>query len=216
MNPKLQSSFIPRKPVVSSDVRKSRGVNLTFLLGLIIFILAAGASAGVFFWKSILDAEIRQGKISLARVEDKFDPLLIERLIRLDARLQAAQIILGEHLSASKTFKFIEDLTLESVRFSTFNMNLGNETAEISMRGTASGFEAVALQADEFGKDRNVRNTILSGLTLGTDGSVSFNFNAVINKNALRYQGGGAPKENSGVKKEGDEESDLKKGGLTN
>ena len=65
MESRFQTSFIPKKPVVSEQARKPKVVNLFAVLGTVVFILMVVASAGTFFYKSYLAKTIDASKNQL-------------------------------------------------------------------------------------------------------------------------------------------------------
>ncbi|MFA6536158.1 MAG: hypothetical protein WCT25_01850 [Candidatus Paceibacterota bacterium] len=190
MEPQFQSSFIPKKPLTSEGARGKSGVNLFLIIALAIFVLAAAGSAGVFLGNRYLSQQLDNDKKVLAHDEEAFDPNTVRQLIKLSNRLIVAKGILGNHIAPSSIFSLLEKLTIQSIRFKSFDFSFSNESgAKLAMRGQAEGFNAIAFQADVFGKNRFVKNPVLTDLTLERDGTVSFNFTSSLDPAILAYTG---------------------------
>jgi len=190
MNPQFQTSFIPKKPISASPARLKRGVNLISLFGVIFFILAIAGSGAVFFGERYIASGLESDKAILEHDREAFDPNTVRQLIKLSDRLAVSQTVLSTHIAPSSIFSLVEQLTLQSIRFSSFNWSISEDGVSIlTMRGQAEGFNAVAYQADVFGKSRFLKNPILSDLSLQNDGRVSFNFSAGIDRELTNYTG---------------------------
>lgn len=76
MEPKFQSSFIPKKPVVDSPkvfvpVEKER--NIFSIIASIIFVITLLVAGGVFGYKYYLDKQIADADIALNEAREAFD-----------------------------------------------------------------------------------------------------------------------------------------------
>ncbi len=171
-----QTSFIPKKPlVVTPSQYQARGVSIVVLVSVIIFVTTAALAGGVFVYKNILKNDIANMQESLARARSAFEPELIEKLQRLDKRMMAAQIILHDHLATSALFDVLSRATLQTVRFTGFQVGIDEKrSVVVNMRGQARDYQSVALQSDQFGKTKGIRNPVFSGLTLDSFGRVQF------------------------------------------
>jgi hypothetical protein len=57
------------------------------------------------------------------------------------------------------------------------------------MSGLARSFSSVALQSDEFGKNRFIQQPVFSGFSLDDRGDVEFNVTALIDPSVVSYEG---------------------------
>ncbi len=164
------------------------GAGDIFILVAIVALAAALAlAAGVFLYDRFLDANVQKKSEQLERARQAFEPALIQELVRLDSRLQAADDVLARHLAPSELFNLLEELTLQSVAYDSLDYTVGeDDTIEIRMRGKARSVNGVALQASVFGQNNAVTNPIFSELDLVRDG-VTFEVTATVNPSALRY-----------------------------
>lgn len=189
MEPKFKTSFIPKQPISgTSPKRKSGGLGI---ISLILSILTMGVIAlavGVFLYQQLLDTTVDRKKATLDRAQAAFEPTLIQELVRIDNRLKAAEDILDNHVSISALFELLERLTLQSVRFESFEYSfLEDDRINITMSGNAKNFGGIALQADIFGRDRLINEPIFSGLNLDQKGNVVFDFTATIDKSLVLF-----------------------------
>ena len=189
MEPKFQTSFIPKKPVTVAPQRKKESSSGLFsLIALILFLAALTASVGVFLYQQYLVQSIAKKEASLERARSAFEPALIKEMSRLDARMISAQEILNKHTALSAFFELLEDTTLKTVQFDSFSYSIDAEKKMlISMKGKALSFAAVALQSDSFGNSTLIQEPIFSGLNLDTGGNVVFDFTATLDPSIVSY-----------------------------
>jgi hypothetical protein len=189
MESRFQTSFIPKKPVVSEPNKKPKVVNLFAVLGTVIFILVLIASVGTFFYKSYLAKTIEAGKVQLEGEKKNLDPELVKKIVRLDNRFKAASVLFDQHLATSRIFDVLEKITLPSVRFKKFNFSyLGNDKVSLSMSGEATGFSAIALQSDVINDNPTFKEPIVGDLALESSGAVAFTMTANIDPSILYFK----------------------------
>lgn len=192
MEPKFRTSFIPKKTLATaiSQRGKPRGSvsSAISLLALIIMLGAIALSVGLFLYGQLLESSINRKTDTLTRAEAAFEPELIRELVRLDARLIAAKRILNQHIAPSLIFSVLQESTLQSVQFKTFNLTrVSSDKISIAMKGVADNFNGVALQADIFGKNRIIKEPIFSGLNLDLDGKAVFSVTAFIDLSLISF-----------------------------
>jgi len=191
MEPKFQSSFIPKGPVaptLSISSTRSKGKGLTGFVATLVFSISILAAVGVFGYKIYLESNIgKMGRdLEVARASLASEP--IDEFIRLNNRLIAAESLVGKHTVMSPLFDYLESSTVRTVRFSNFQYSMVGGRLEVSMKGEAIGFSAVALQADIFNKSEFFRNPNFSDLNLDDKGNVVFSFSTGINPALMLYE----------------------------
>lgn len=189
MEPKFQTSFIPKKPISAAPKSKSgSSVGIFFLLGLILFLTAISAAGGLFLYQQYLNQSIERKSANLERARGAFEPTLIREMHRLDVRMKSAQEILDKHMALSAFFELLEETTLKSVQFNNFNYSVDSEgKINIALSGNALSFQSVALQSDAFGNSEFIKEAIFSDLNLDHSGNIIFNFSAVLDPSLLSY-----------------------------
>lgn len=189
MNNNIQTSFIPKKPIVEDSRITSSSVSLFLVVSIIIFLVSLSLVAWVALTKASMIKQIEANKQTISTNKAQFEAGTIESILRLDSRIKVADELLDKHIVVSPIFNFLEQRTLKTVRFRNFKFynsgksNDGENIVKVEMQGLARDFKTIALQADEFGKPeyRNIIKDInFSNLNLTQDGYVSFSFSANI------------------------------------
>lgn len=188
----IQASFIPQEAdvIVSSESRYVGSDGLTDLFNLfaiVLFVASLALGAGVFLYQQFLTAQTTSKIEQLSRAKAAFDPALIQRLIRLDDRMRAAEQILNTHIAPSVVFDALNQSTLTTVAFSSFQLDAADpKNITASFAGVARSVNSVALQDDIFSKNGVITGPIFSGIARQVDG-VRFSLKTNINHAALNY-----------------------------
>ncbi|MEK7155724.1 MAG: PilN domain-containing protein [Patescibacteria group bacterium] len=185
----IKSSFIPQSPITPSRVEARHspgGMNFFVLASLVVFVASATLAAGVFLYAQYLSASVASKLEQLERAKQAFEPSLIQDLTRLDDRMRAADVILGTHVAPTALFHLLEQLTLQTVAFSTLDFSSGNDGIEVTMQGVAQSVNSIALQADLLAKSGVISNPIFSNINR-QPGGVRFDFTAKVEPQSLSY-----------------------------
>ncbi|MEK7509159.1 MAG: hypothetical protein AAB605_00420 [Patescibacteria group bacterium] len=199
MESNIRSSFIPQAPIIAptgTGQRKSSGFDMFMLLSLVLFIASAVLAVGVFLYVQYMQTSSASKLEQLNRAKAAFEPALIAELTRLDDRMRAADEVLGKHVAPSFLFHLLEQLTLQTVAFSTLDLAAQNSSEiSLTMQGAAQSMNSIALQADLLSKSGVITNPIFSNINRVL-GGVRFDFTSKLNAESLRYrqvlQGGAA------------------------
>lgn len=186
----IKSSFIPQSPVMgSSTPKRRRGGNFDFfvLIGLVLFVASATLAAGVFLYVQFLESSNVSKLEQLERAKQAFEPALIQELTRLDDRMRSADAVLAGHIAPTSIFRLLEQLTLQTVAFSSFDFTTTNNEIAMSMQGLAQSVNSIALQADLLSRSGTIVNPIFSDINRQI-GGVRFNFTADVRREALNYR----------------------------
>jgi hypothetical protein len=197
MDQKFQTSFIPKAPIAQVKSAKS-GMSLFLLISIIIFLVSLGLVAWVYLEKNYLIGQITtaQNTITTNKTGLISDSNTVENIIDLDNRINVAKELLANHVAISPIFAFLEQATIQDVRFNSFTFSSagkdanGNSTVSVQLAGVARDWESVASQEDEFDLpdwQNIISNAKLSNFSLNADGSVSFTFSATINPKFISY-----------------------------
>ena len=188
MDSQVQTSFIPKKSLDIAASRSGSPVGLLFLLALLVFITSLVAAGASFLYTRYLTGDIANKSHSLALAEGAYDPGSIQDLLRLDSRLTQSKTLLANHVAVSGIFAFLSTQTLAQVSFSSFDYELdATGAATLKMNGTADSFSTVALQSDQFGASKLLKNVVFSGITVETNGTVAFSVSATLDPSILSY-----------------------------
>lgn len=189
MDPRFQTSFIPKKPVMGSSSSPTKTINLFALIATLIFIATIALAISVFFYNSLIVKQITDAKTTLDRAKGAFEPDLINKIVRLDTRIGVAQTLLANHLATSYFFDIIERVTLKTVRFKDFSFEyLAKDKVLVSMKGQAQSFTSVALESDALNAEKTLKDTIISDLALDAIGTVSFNVVTTVDSSSVIFK----------------------------
>lgn len=185
----MQTSFIPKKPIVSQG--KSGGpstINLFSFVATVIFIVTAALAGSAYAYKSYIQKQIEVDAATLDRARGAFEPELISQLVRLDTRIEAAQQLLRNHLAVTPFFTYLSTITLQTVRFRDFNFTyLDSDKVGVTMRGQAQSYASVALQSDLLDEQKLLRDTLISDISLESTGTISFSVSTTIDPSLVSY-----------------------------
>ena len=190
MDPQFKTSFIPKKPIVApaGGYRASSTINLFSLLAVTLFIIALVLSGAAFFYKSLLAKQIQSNKATLERAKGAFDPELIERIIKLDSRIETSKKLLSEHLALSPFFDFLATVTLQTVRFRDFSFSyLAKDKIKVEMKGQAESYASIALESDLLNSQKYLNGVVVGDMALEPSGLVSFKVEAPVNPALISY-----------------------------
>ncbi len=194
MDPKLQSSFIPKGPGPSSvgtglyTRRDNTGRTVVGIIAVLVFVVSLLAALGVFGYGHYLTSRIGSMGKALDEARTTINPELIHQITSLDNRIKGTRDILNKHTVLSPFFAYLESATLQTVGFTDFKYTRSNDKITLDMKGMARGYQAVALQSDVFNKSPYFKNPIFSDLHLDEKGNVIFTFAADVTPNLVSYQ----------------------------
>ena len=187
MDPKLQTSFIPKK-TLGETKRVSTPIGFFTLIGWVVFFITIGMLGAVYLWSFLLNRAIAQDQTSLASKNIDLDTA--NNLIKMNDRLLNVSDLLQKHLAVSNLFEALASSTLQSVQFvSLIYTVVDAHTVTINLTGKAPNFAAVALQSDTFAQQSFLKNVTFSDLALNPDNSVNFKVDASVDPSFLKYQG---------------------------
>ena len=196
MDTKFQTSFIPKKPLTVPLSSPSRGGTSIFMtLSVLLFILSLAGAGFAIGWQKYLINQQEAYKKILVENQKQFQPQLIETLSKANAKIDLAKQLIKNHLAVSEIFDILSRLTIENVKFDSFDFAAPTATdgVKVTMHGVGASFSAIAFQSDvfgqsaQYGKNKILKNPVLSDLSLDQNGNVAFSFSATLNPDDLSY-----------------------------
>ncbi len=192
MDPKFQSSFIPRRPVVPggmATVVQKQSISIISIASIIIFLIALGLSAGVFFYEKKLVQANEEKKQQIQTEISSFDPKLIEELTLLKIKIDTADKLLKNHTALTEFFTLLQKNTISTVQFNNFEYTNDTEgVLAITMSGESVGFNDLVFQSDTFLANPYIKDTIFSDFKLDDKGKVSFTVKALLDPTFIAYK----------------------------
>ncbi len=188
MDPQVQASFIPKKPLTPDRGGRGGAYGLVFLVALLMFITSIVAAGATFLYTSYLNSSLASKKDSLQKYQDSFDLSTIDTLVRFDSRINQAQTILNQHVAPSAIFFFLAQQTLAKVQLGQFSYSIGTDgTPQLDFSGTADSFNTVALQSDQFSASKSLKNVIFSDISVEQSGAVGFHVTADVDPDLVLF-----------------------------
>lgn len=201
MDNKFQTSFIPKRPILIDQKVKSHGggTSVFMFVSIIIFTISLAGAIFSFAWKNILVKNQETYIQELKKAEERFDIGLIDKLRKANTKIDLANQLLKKHIRVSEIFAIINSLTTEGIRFNSFEFSAPDtekekDTLKISMKGTGNSFASIAWQSDvfgksiKFGKNKVLKNPIITDLIINPNGSVGFSFSAYLKSDDISYE----------------------------
>ena len=192
MEPKFQSSFIPRGPLQTAGTatRTSMGGGRSILgtIATIVFVISVVLSVGVFVYEKYLLTQIGSMGGQLLEAKTSLQPEVIQKISNLDERIVSTKTLLNDHIILSNLFNYLEEWTLKNLRFNSFQFISSADGYTLSMHGAARGYAAVAQQSEIFSKYPNFKSPIFADLDLDEKGNVTFSFKTFVDPVMLSYK----------------------------
>lgn len=183
-----------------SRVRFSSRMNDTiFLVALILFFLAVFGSGGVLVFRYVANQKIAELKAEREKLEGELRPNLIDQVLELSKRLEAARAVLGKHIFSSNVFEFLESATLPQVRYTSFGYAF--DARRVDLNAEAASYATLARQIRVLEARKEVEKVDFGGLSLGQGGLVNFRISIVFHEDLFyrRPQFGSVSSASSGT-----------------
>ncbi len=190
MEPKFQTSFIPKKPVVSgadNKITKVYSTNIFSVIATVFFLVTIITSGGLYFYKMVLNNQISQAQSEVNAASQALQVDKIQSLINANSKIKTSQNLLEKHIIVSKLLALLQTLTIKNVHFAKL-IYTNNGTPSISMPGEAGSYNALIQQQSIISGNEFMKNPTFTGFTLGPNGKISFNFSAELSPDLVSYK----------------------------
>src|SRR5947209_3003537 len=107
MDGKLQTSFIPKKPLIDTTKKRSRPIGIFSMAAWFVFIVAVAAAGGLYAYNQLLKNNIATANANLIKKVNSFDTASVDQVSALNDRIEAAKSILASHTAVSHIFDLI-------------------------------------------------------------------------------------------------------------
>lgn len=203
METKFQTSFIPKKPLVVDSTKNvpikssGGGMSVMMIISVILFIASLGGAVASVVWIGVLNKAQDTYKQQLKDSEKRFNISLIEDLKKFSTKIDISKQLFQKHLSVSEIFPIINQLTIETVKFDSFEFSApdaNSDSVQISMQGVAKNYNSIAFQSDvlgssdKFGKNKVIKNPVVADLEEDEDGQINFSFSGLLSSKDLLYE----------------------------
>ncbi|MFA7285543.1 MAG: hypothetical protein WC011_01695 [Candidatus Paceibacterota bacterium] len=189
MEQNFQTSFIPKKPIIEDTVKPKKSMSFLTVFTVILFLSVVLSFGGLYFYQTVLAQNIKTQEETLNRANQRFEVSTVSELQTLDKRLKASNKILDQHITISPIFKVLQDITMKSVRYTQFSYEIAeNDVILVKMSGEAEGYRAIALQADLFSANKNLKDPVFYNLSLQEKGGVIFDLDFSVDPSLVNYK----------------------------
>lgn len=192
MEPRFQTSFIPKKPITTTQASKASNessANIFSIVATVLFIFTVLATGGLFYYKYSLNNQTTESLQKIKDAADAFQVGKIQDLIDINSRLKSTNDLLSKHVVVSKLLLLLQKETLKKVRLSDFTYKSGDTgMPAITMKVESQTYNALASQSDAFSQDEYIKNPKFSDFTPIDNGDVIANFNAYIDPTLVSYK----------------------------
>ncbi len=193
MPPKFQSSFIPKGPLSGAGVpipgfKRGRNFDLLSFGARLALTLSVLLALGVVGYRLYLGYSIKKMGRELESIRETLANGEIGELIALNNRIVSTEALIDEHRALSPLFVFLEASTPKSVSFTDFQYSLGEDGPELSLRGEATSYSALASEAQAIYKNKDLREPVFSDIRLDSEGHVSFYLKILVSPDLLSYK----------------------------
>lgn len=187
--PHPQTTFIPKKPLVSStpSAYQRRSVSLLSVVAGLIFILTVAGAVGVVLYKKYLEGDIATKDKRLNENKEEFSEATIRELRDFSNRTNIAQELLSSHQAPSAIFALISAKTLHNVRFTDFKFAMEGGQLALALRGEAPSFMSVAAQSKVISSVEALQNVYFSDINIDDKGKVVFTVKAVVDPKTISF-----------------------------
>jgi hypothetical protein len=193
MEPKFQTSFIPKNPISSSSSMPSINARTSFgiisVLGTVLFILSLVVAGGLFAYEQIVQGQMAESVKALDLAKSEFDQKTLNQLITAGAQITTAKKLLTQHIMASNIFAILQQNVLPQVSFTTFDFSRSTDGGvKMSVSGEAISYGVLRQQSQIFSGVNYFKNPSFSDLNLTTKGLISIRFETDVDPSIISYK----------------------------
>lgn len=187
--PHPQTTFIPKKPLVSTTPSgyQRRSVSLLSVVAGLVFVLTLVGVGGVVAYTKYLESDIASKDKRLNENKAEFNEASIRELRDFSNRTTVAEELLQMHRAPSAIFGLISAKTLQTVRFTDFKFAAEGSQMALSLRGEAPSFMSVAAQSKVLSQVETLQNVYFSDINVDDKGKVIFRVEAVVDPKTISF-----------------------------
>lgn len=192
MDTQAPGSFIPKYSMVPGAVgapKNTGGAGILTMISVVLFLGSVGTAAAAYGYEHVLKNDVASKAAQIEANKSSFTVEGLDQLTRTDARLSETVKLLQSHVAPTLIFDLLSAQTLTRVQFTSFKYSVAKDgSATIDMAGVADSLQTVALQSDKLGEVKEMKDIVISGLTIGEGGNIDFTVRASIISSAILYQ----------------------------
>lgn len=193
MEPKFQTSFIPKKTVDSDSRNKSvvyTETNIFSLAATIVFITTTLFFGGLFLYKNMLVKQVAQADSDLESARSAIQPEKIQEIIQNNLRITNSKEILDRHLATSRLLTFLSGSVLKKVKFEELSYQNKDGVPSIIITSEAQNYNTFAYQEQVLSSNEYIKNPSYTEISLTPNGNIRFKFSGRIEPSLVSYKKG--------------------------
>jgi len=192
MEPKFQTSFIPKTPITPQSIQPSyssggSSFNILKVASVLLFVLVIVASGGVFVYESRLLQNIESSKVKLVEAKTNFDSPENQKILLASNQLKSIKELLNNHVVVSPLFQLLEEYTLPTVRLTDFEFKQEGGVVSVIITAEAQSYASLAQQSRILSEVTSLKEIIFNEITLTDTGTVETSFTATIDPALMTY-----------------------------
>jgi hypothetical protein len=191
MDPKFQTSFIPKRPMIPGNmgVVAKKQTSVLASVSVLVIILTIIVSTGVVLYTKKLVQDNAEKKQQIKNEIDSLDSSLTNQLATLKIRVDSTKELLKNHLALTNFFDLLNKHTVSTIQFKDLTYSGGpGKPFLVKLNGQAKNFNDVVFQSDTILANPNFKNPSFSGFSLDKGGNVLFVLETEINPDHVSYQ----------------------------
>jgi len=174
----FEKTFIPRKSIdpMQTGLRIKHTLD-TFLSASILFIaLILSIAAALFVSHLYVEGQIKTVQGNIEQLSQKFDPVVVGTIAKLDAQVSGAEAIIASHTSIDKIFAFLDESTVAKVSIQKIDfVSNPKDGVVMVLSGKASSYNTLAYQDSVYTKKKDqVSDVVFSDIKPNEDGLIDF------------------------------------------
>ena len=194
MDPKFQTSFIPKRSVDSGTISSSfspvsvrQNMDMLTSIAVLVFAVSVLTLGGFFGYKYYLNKQIVQIGTEIDAARAAFQPEKIRELIDANARLISVSLLLDKHVAVSQALSLMQNLIVKKMRFVNLSYSDKGISPGLLIKGQVESYNALASQQEIFSQNESIKNPKFFNFNLDQNGYIDFEFSGSLNKNSVNY-----------------------------
>jgi len=186
----FQTSFIPKKPVVSNNNIRKAPKSLLLIVLSFLLVVSIVASIGLFLYKNYLIKQKESYSTELSLSRDSFEKETIDELALFNKRTESAKQILDKHLVLSPVFVLLGEITIQTIQYTSFAHQNEKDNFVVEIKGIAKDYKSIALQANMFNgeKGHSFENVLFYNLKKDKNNNIGFDLKFNVKPSLISYQ----------------------------
>lgn len=191
-----RASFIPRESgMTPTRVRRTRVFHVFGFIATAVLVGSLLSAGGVYFLKRTAEKSFSEAQLALQKQKDLFKESDVAEVREFDRRLQAARLLIDNHISPLRVFEALERSTKQRIQFSGLTLeHTPGQDILLTLSGDSQEFKTLALQESALESDSLFSPVTFATIATQEDEatgrqSITFSIEGLISPSQIRYDG---------------------------